>query len=59
MEEILCKSDANLRRRVADLKSILDNSKADKKLLAALKPLMKKTSATVEATNQAVEAWPD
>lgn len=49
-------SEAHLRTRVAGLKSILENNEADKKLLVALKPLMMKTSATVKATNQAVEA---
>jgi hypothetical protein len=40
-EELLNKSEAHLRSRVAGLKSILENNKGNKKLLAALKPLMK------------------
>jgi hypothetical protein len=46
----------DMTTRVAGLKSIFQNNKADKKLLVALKPFMKKTSATVKATNQAIEA---
>jgi hypothetical protein len=41
---------------VAGLKSIFENYKGDKKLLAALKPLMKKTFATLKAINHALEA---
>lgn len=56
MEEILNKSEAHLRSRVAGLKSILEKNKGDKKLLVALKSVMKRTSAKLSATNQAFEA---
>lgn len=56
MEEILNKSEAHLRSRVAGLKSILEKNKNDKKLLVALKLLMKKTDATISATKKALEA---